>query len=188
MEENKLARKLSSRHVQMIALGGAIGTGLFLGSGNAIHQAGPILLVLYLVAGIFCFFMMRAIGELVLSDTSKSSFIEFVRAYLGDRFEFVIGWTYWLCWESIAMADLTASGIYIKFWFPHIPQWLTALIIVFILLAFNLLSVELFGELESWFSSIKVFAIIALIVTGIILLVCHTKVAGHAVSVSNLVD
>lgn len=187
MEENKLARKLSSRHVQMIALGGAIGTGLFLGSGNAIHKAGPILLVLYLIAGIFCFFMMRAIGELVLSDTSKSSFIEFIRDYLGDRFEFVVGWTYWLCWESVAMADLTASGIYIKFWFPHIPQWLTALVIVIVLLAFNLLSVELFGELESWFSSIKVFAIMALIATGVILLLCRAKVAGHIVSVGNLV-
>ena len=131
--------------------------------------------------------MMRAIGELVLSDTSKSSFIEFVRAYLGDRFEFVIGWTYWLCWESIAMADLTASGIYIKFWF-RISAMVDCLDHCLYLLAFNLLSVELFGELESWFSSIKVFAIIALIVTGIILLVCHTKVAGHAVSVSNLVD
>lgn len=188
MEENNLARKLSSRHVQMIALGGAIGTGLFLGSGNAIHQAGPILLILYLIAGIFCFFMMRAIGELVLSDTSKTSFIEFVRDYLGERFEFVIGWTYWLCWESVAMADLTASGIYIKFWFPHVPQWLTALIIILVLLAFNLLSVELFGELESLFSSIKVLAILALIVTGVVLLFCHTKVAGHIVSVKNLVD
>lgn len=188
MSENKLARQLSSRHVQMIAIGGAIGTGLFLGSGTAIHAAGPALLGLYALAGLVCFFMMRAVGELVLSDTGKSSFIEFIREYLGERWEFVIGWTYWLCWESLAMADLTASGIYIKYWFPWIPQWVTALVIVAVLLAFNLLSVGLFGELESWFSSIKVFAILALIVTGVVLLVLHAHVGGQVVTMRNLVN
>ncbi|MFK5705470.1 amino acid permease [Ligilactobacillus sp. LYQ139] len=188
MSENKLARQLSSRHVQMIAIGGAIGTGLFLGSGTAIHAAGPALLGLYALAGLFCFFMMRAIGELVLSDTGKSSFIEFIREYLGERWEFVVGWTYWLCWESLAMADLTASGIYIKYWFPWIPQWVTALVIVAVLLTFNLLSVGLFGELESWFSSIKVFAILALIVTGVVLLVLHAHIGGQVVTMRNLVN
>ena len=165
--KNELSRALTHRHVQMIAIGGAIGTGLFLGSGSAIQKAGPALILAYLIAGIFCFFMMRAIGELVLSDTTKTSFIEFVRQYLGSRFEFIIGWTYWLCWISLAMADLTASGIYIRYWFPQVPQWLTALIIILVLLAFNLFSVGLFGELETWFSSIKVLAIMALIVTGL---------------------
>ncbi|WGN89629.1 amino acid permease [Ligilactobacillus faecis] len=186
--KNELSRALTHRHVQMIAIGGAIGTGLFLGSGSAIQKAGPAIIIAYLVAGIFCFLMMRAIGELILSDTSKSSFIEFVREYLGVKWEFVVGWTYWLCWESLAMADLTASGIYIRYWFPNIPQWLTALVIILILLAFNLLSVGVFGELEAWFSSIKVMAIIALIVTGLVLLVTSANVGGHQVQLSNLVE
>lgn len=186
--KNELSRALTHRHVQMIAIGGAIGTGLFLGSGSAIQKAGPAIIISYLVAGIFCFLMMRAIGELILSDTSKSSFIEFVREYLGVKWEFVVGWTYWLCWESLAMADLTASGIYIRYWFPNIPQWLTALVIILILLAFNLLSVGVFGELEAWFSSIKVMAIIALIVTGLVLLVTSANVGGHQVQLSNLVE
>lgn len=186
--KNELSRALTHRHVQMIAIGGAIGTGLFLGSGSAIQKAGPAIIFAYLIAGIFCFLMMRAIGELILSDTSKSSFIEFVREYLGEKWEFVVGWTYWLCWESLAMADLTASGIYIRYWFPNIPQWVTALVIILILLTFNLLSVGVFGELESWFSSIKVMAIIALIVTGFILLATSANVGGNQVQLSNLVN
>ncbi len=186
--KNELSRALTHRHVQMIAIGGAIGTGLFLGSGSAIQKAGPAIILAYLIAGIFCFLMMRAIGELILSDTSKASFIEFVRQYLGEKWEFVVGWTYWLCWESLAMADLTASGIYIRYWFPNIPQWLTALAIILILLAFNLLSVGVFGELEAWFSSIKVLAIMALIATGLILLLTSANVGGHQVQLSNLVD
>ena len=186
--KNELSRALTHRHVQMIAIGGAIGTGLFLGSGSAIQKAGPALILAYLIAGIFCFFMMRAIGELVLSDTTKTSFIEFVRQYLGSRFEFIIGWTYWLCWISLAMADLTASGIYIRYWFPQVPQWLTALIIILVLLAFNLFSVGLFGELETWFSSIKVLAIMALIVTGLILLFTSADIGGHHVTIMNLVN
>ncbi|MFT9452131.1 amino acid permease [Liquorilactobacillus ghanensis] len=186
--KNELSRGLTHRHIQMIAIGGAIGTGLFLGSGSAIKAAGPAIILAYLIAGIICFFMMRAIGELVLSDLKLTSFIDFVRRYLGDRFEFVIGWTYWLCWESLAMADLTASGIYLRYWFPIIPQWVTPLIIILVLLGFNLLSVGVYGELESWFASIKVLAIVALIVTGIVLLVLGTKVGGHQVSLGNLVN
>ncbi|MEN8553190.1 amino acid permease [Lactiplantibacillus plantarum] len=188
MENQQLARKLKRRHVQMIALGGAIGTGLFLGSGSAIKQAGPSILLAYAIGGFFCYLMMRALGELLLSDTRLHSFLEFINRYLGKRFEFAIGWTYWLCWISLAMADLTASGIYIRYWFPWIPQWVTPLIIILILLVFNMLSVSAFGELEYWFSMIKVVAIIALIVTGAILIGSSAHVGGQTVSVTNLVS
>ncbi|KRL97562.1 amino acid permease [Liquorilactobacillus satsumensis] len=184
--KNELERSLTHRHIQMIAIGGAIGTGLFLGSGTAIQKAGPALILAYLIAGIICFFMMRAIGELVLSDTRLTSFIDFVREYLGDRWEFVIGWTYWLCWISLAMADLTASGIYLRYWFPFIPQWLVPLVIIITLLGFNLFSVGVYGELESWFASIKVLAIIALIVTGIFLILLRVKIGTNTVSLDNL--
>lgn len=188
MENQQLARKLKRRHVQMIALGGAIGTGLFLGSGTAIRQAGPSILLAYAIGGFFCYLMMRALGELLLSNTRHRSFLEFIEEYLGKKFEFSIGWTYWLCWISLAMADLTASGIYIRYWFPWLPQWVTPLIIILVLLAFNLLSVSAFGELEYWFSMIKVIAIVALIVTGLVLLGSSAHVGGHAVTVTNLVN
>ena len=189
MDENrKLSRSLQSRHIQMIAIGGAIGTGLFLGSGSAIRKAGPSIILSYLIVGIFCFFMMRAVGELLLSDISKHSFLDFVKQYLGDRMEFVAGWTYWSCWLSLAMADLTATGIYLKYWFPHLPQWVGPLVIIILLLMVNLINVGMFGEFESWFSMIKVAAIIALIVVGLGMTIFHYHSGNTTASFRNLVS
>lgn len=187
-QANSLSRSLKSRHIQMIAIGGAIGTGLFLGSGSAIHTSGPAIILSYLIVGIFCFLLMRGIGELLLSDTSKHSFLDFVKIYLGDRWEFVTGWTYWFCWISLAMADLTATGIYIKYWFPGVPQWIPPLIILLCLFGANLVNVGLFGEIESWFSMIKVVAIILLVVVGFGLAIFHTNVDGSTASFSQLVN
>lgn len=184
----QLKRSLNSRHITMIAIGGAIGTGLFLGSGQAIHDAGPSIIIAYLVMGIFTFLLMRALGELMLSDTSKHSFIDFVKVYLGPRAEFMTGWMYWICWISLAMADLTATGIYLKFWFPHLPQWVGPLVIVFLLMLANMVNVGLFGEIESWFAFIKVIAIEALIVVGLIMVFSHRMVNGTPASFSNLVS
>ncbi len=186
-KQPKLNRALKSRHVTMIAIGGAIGTGLFLGSGSAIHVAGPAIILSYLIVGIITFFMMRALGELIIADSNHGSFLESIGKYLGKRAQFVAGWTYWACWLSLAMADLTATGIYLRYWFPKLPQWVGPLIIITLLLLINLLNVGLFGELESWFSLIKVIAIAALIVTGIILIILHAKIDNHIVSLSNLV-
>ena len=184
----KLSRSLKSRHITMIAIGGAIGTGLFLGSGSAIRAAGPAIILTYLIVGIFCFFMMRALGELLLADPSKHSFIDSVKEYLGDRMEFIAGWTYWSCWLSLAMADLTATGIYLKYWFPNLPQWVGPLVIVVLLMLVNMVNVGLFGELESWFSTIKVVAIIALIVVGLAMVLFHTKTHTGYASFANLVN
>ncbi|APX71371.1 amino acid permease [Companilactobacillus allii] len=189
MEEKKtLSRSLGSRHIQMIAIGGAIGTGLFLGSGEAIHKSGPSIIFSYLITGLFCFLMMRAIGELLLSDTTKHSFLEFIRQYLGNRAEFVTGWAYWFCWITLAMADLTASGIYIKYWFPIIPQWLSALVILLILVTVNFVNVKLFGEMESGFSMIKVIAIIVLVVVGIGMAIFKLPVGSGNAGFSNLIS
>ena len=147
--EPKLERSLKSRHVMMIAIGGAIGTGLFLGSGEAIKQAGPAIILSYLIVGIFAFFMMRALGELILADPTKHSFIELIKVYLGDRVEFIAGWMYWACWLTLAMADLTATGIYLRYWFPSLPQWVGPLVIIILLMLVNMVNVGLFGELES---------------------------------------
>lgn len=186
-ETQQLNRSLNSRHITMIAIGGAIGTGLFLGSGQAIHHAGPSIIIAYLVMGIFTFMLMRALGELMLSDTSKHSFIDFVSTYMGHRMEFVTGWMYWICWISLAMADLTATGIYLKFWFPHLPQWVGPLIIVLLLMLANMVSVGIFGEIESWFSLVKVAAIIALILIGLGMVFNHHVVNGVPASFNNLV-
>ena len=186
-QQQNLKRSLKSRHVTMIAIGGAIGTGLFLGSGKAIQQAGPAIILSYLIVGIFCFFMMRALGELILADTSKHSFIDSVKEYLGDRMEFVAGWMYWACWLTLAMADLTATGIYLKYWFPSMPQWVGPLSIVVLLMLVNMVNVGLFGELESWFSMIKVLAIIVLIVIGAVMLLMHSHIDNRTVELSNLV-
>lgn len=187
-QEQKLSRSLKSRHITMIAIGGAIGTGLFLGSGSAIRKAGPSIILSYLVVGIFCFFMMRALGELLMSDLSKHSFIDFVGEYLGDRMEFATGWIYWACWLTLAMADLTASGIYLRYWFPALPQWVGPLLIILILMLINTVNVGFFGELESAFSMIKVAAIVILIVIGFALAFLHAPVDGGQARFANLVN
>ncbi|MDO4903185.1 MAG: amino acid permease [Limosilactobacillus sp.] len=187
-QKHKLNRSLKSRHITMIAIGGAIGTGLFLGSGSAIHAAGPSIILSYLIVGIFIFFMMRALGELLLEDTSRVSVMDSIRIYLGDRWEFVAGWMYWACWLTLAMTDLTATGIYLRYWFPSLPQWAGPLIIVVTLMLINMINVGLFGELESWFSTIKVLAIVSLIAVGAVLIIMHAHVSGRAVSLGNLVN
>lgn len=170
IREQKLSRGLKNRHIQLIAIGGAIGTGLFLGSGKSIHFAGPSILFAYLITGIICFFIMRSLGELLLSNLEYHSFVDFVRDYLGDMAALITGWTYWFCWISLAIADLTAVGLYTQYWLPDVPQWLPGLIALLILLIMNLATVKLFGELEFWFALIKVIAILALIVIGLFMI------------------
>ncbi|KLV31707.1 amino acid permease [Priestia megaterium] len=185
MEQRELKRDLSNRHVQLIAIGGTIGTGLFLGSGKAIQLAGPSIIFAYLIVGIALFFVMRALGELLLSKAGYQSLTDIAEEYLGPWASFVTGWTYWFCWIMTAMADVIAVGVYVKYWF-NIPQWIPALICVIILLGLNLLTVKLFGELEFWFALIKVITILALIIIGVILLVMGFKTDAGSVTVQNL--
>ncbi|SUP42029.1 amino acid permease [Veillonella criceti] len=185
-QEQTLARGLKNRHVQLIAIGGAIGTGLFLGSGHSIALAGPAILFAYIITGGICFLMMRALGELLLSNTKYHTFIEFVQDYMGEKTAFVTGWTYWFCWISVAMADITAVGIYVKYWFPSIEAWIPSLVTLFLLLLMNLLTVKLFGELEFWFACIKVAAIVALIVLGIYFIMTGQPTSVGIASFSNL--
>lgn len=167
MQQETLTRGLKNRHVQLMAIGGAIGTGLFLGAGKTIQLTGPSILLAYIITGMVLFLIMRALGELLLSNLQYHSFVDFVRDYLGNMAAFITGWTYWFCWISIAMADITAVGMYTQFWFPNVPQWMPGLIALVILLIMNLATVKLFGEMEFWFALIKVIAILALIVVGL---------------------
>ena len=186
MSNQTLERGLKNRHVQLIAIGGAIGTGLFLGSGKSIYLAGPSILFAYMITGIICFFIMRALGELLLSNLNYTSFVDFIEEYFGNKAAFITGWTYWFCWISLAMADLTAVGLYIQYWFPSIPQWMPCLIALVILLFMNLATVKLFGEMEFWFALIKVVAILALIGVGLFMIFKGFSTNAGSSSFSNL--
>ncbi|WP_145381543.1 amino acid permease [Staphylococcus epidermidis] len=183
----QLQRELNNRHIQLIAIGGAIGTGLFLGSRQTISLTGPSLLFTYMLIGIVLFAFMRALGELLLSNSKFNSFVDIANEYLGPFGGFVIGWTYWVCWIVSSMSDLTAMGQYFAYWYPQVPHWLTVLFIVLLLISFNLLGARLFGELEFWFSIIKVVTIITMVIVGLVLIFLSFKTEyGHA-SFGNLI-
>lgn len=185
MEQQQLKRELKNRHVQLIAIGGTIGTGLFLGSGKAIALAGPSIILAYLIVGTALFFVMRALGELLLSNAGYTSFTDFATEYIGPWAGYVTGWTYWFCWIMTAMADIIAVGVYTNYWFD-IPQWVPAIGCLVFLLLLNLLTVKLFGELEFWFALIKIITIIALIIIGVFMLVTGFQTSSGTVSVENL--
>lgn len=159
-----LHRDLSNRQIQLIAIGGAIGTGLFMGSGRTITQAGPAVVVVYGVIGFFVFFVLRAMGELLLSNLNYKSFVDFAADLLGPVAGFFIGWSYWFAWVVTGVAEVVAIVGYSKYWWPGLPDWIPALVTVLVVLAFNLFSVRNFGEIEFWFSLIKIVAILGLIV------------------------
>lgn len=165
-DEPQLTRGLRNRHLQLIAIGGAIGTGLFLGSGRTIHLAGPSILLVYAIIGFFLFFVMRAMGELLLSNLAYKSFADFVTDLIGPWAGFYMGWTYWMCWVVIGIADTTAITGYLGLWFPDLPKWIPAVCVVLLLTGLNMVAVRVFGELEFWFAMIKIVTIVALVLIG----------------------
>ncbi|WP_273793198.1 amino acid permease [Brucella anthropi] len=186
-EETHLARNLSNRHLQLIAIGGAIGTGLFMGSGKTISLAGPSILLVYAIIGFMLFFVMRALGEILLSNLEYRSFADFAGDYLGPWAQFFTGWTYWLCWIVTGVADVVAVSGYVSFWFPELALWIPALGLIFTLLALNLPTVRNFGEIEFWFALIKIVAIVGLIIAGVYMLSTgFTLPNGSQASVAHL--
>ncbi|MFK4103150.1 amino acid permease [Streptomyces sp. NPDC019531] len=184
--EEGYERGLGSRQIQMIAIGGAIGVGLFLGAGANIEKAGPSLILMYALAGVIVYFIMRALGELLLYRPVSGSFAEYAREFLGPFWGFVTGWTYWLLWVVTGMAELTAAAIYINYWFPAIPRWVTALAFLILLYVANLISVKIFGEIEFWFSMVKVTALIGMIVIGLGVVTFGFSAAGDTATAANL--
>lgn len=172
---------LKPRQLQMIAIGGAIGTGLFLGAGARLVKAGPGLFLVYGVCGIFVFLMLRALGELVLHRPSWGSFVSYAREFFGERAAFIVGWMYFLNWAMTSIDDTTAIATYLHHWtaFGAIPQWLLALGALVVVLSMNLISVEWFGELEFWAALIKVFALVTFLIVGIVFLAGRFKIDGH---------
>ncbi len=184
--EPHLSRNLRNRHIQLIALGGTIGVGLFLGSAQAIHKAGPALILTYVVAGIAIFFIMRALGELLTYRPVAGSFATYADEFCGPFAGFVTGWSYWFMWVLTAMAELTAIGVYVRFWLPAVPQWLPPLVALVALYGINLFAVRVFGELEFWFALIKIVTILALILAGVAVIVFHFGDFGSHASFANL--
>ncbi|MEU3416495.1 MULTISPECIES: amino acid permease [unclassified Streptomyces] len=178
-------RGLGARQIQMIAIGGAIGTGLFLGAGKGISKAGPSLILAYAVAGLVIFLIMRALGELLMYRPVSGSFSDYAREFIGPFAGFVTGWTYWLFWVVTGITEVTAAAKYMTYWFD-IPQWLSALVFTVVLYGANLISVKLFGELEFWFSMVKVTAIIGMILICVGILTIGFSDAGDTASVSHL--
>ncbi len=186
---DELRRNLHNRHIQLIAIGGAIGTGLFMGSGKTISLAGPSIIFVYMIIGFMLFFVMRAMGELLLSNLEYKSFSDFAADLLGPWAGYFTGWTYWFCWVVTGIADVVAISSYFQLWFPNFSVWMSALLCIAVFLSLNIATVKLFGEMEFWFAIIKIVAIVALIVTGIVLVAMHYPSPGGATAaISNIWD
>lgn len=182
---SQLARGLTARHILFIALGSAIGTGLFYGSAKAIQMAGPAVLLAYFIGGAAVFMMMRALGEMSVRDPVSGSFSHYATKYLGPMAGFITGWTYTFEMVVVCIADVTAFGIYMRVWFPFVDQWIWALAVILLIGGINLFHVKAFGEMEFWLCLVKVLAIIAMIVGGGILLLIGSNL-GHPIGISNL--
>ncbi|WP_165043679.1 amino acid permease [Dysgonomonas sp. ZJ709] len=186
--DNGLNRHLTNRHIQLIAIGGAIGTGLFMGSGKTISLSGPSILLVYAIIGFILFFVMRAMGELLLSNLKYKSFMDFATDLLGPMAGFYVGWTYWFSWIVTGAADLIAISGYVQYLVPGlVGPWVPALVCIILFLGLNLLSVKLFGEAEFWFSIIKIIAIMALIAIGILFIIYGFETpSGTTTSLNNI--
>jgi L-asparagine permease len=184
------SKSLKSRHVNMIAIGGAIGTGLFLGAGGRLAEAGPSLFIAYAVCGLFAFLVVRALGELVLYRPSSGAFVSYAREFLGEKGAYTAGWMYFLNWATTGIADITAVATYTHYWgmFSDVPQWVIALIALAVVLTVNLISVKIFGELEFWFAIVKVSALVIFMCIGIFLLVTQHPVDGTTPGPSLITD
>ena len=167
---NKLKHGLSTRHILMIALGSAIGTGFFFGAGESIQLAGPAILLSYAIGGVMMYIIVRALGEMAVAEPSSGSFSYYAYKYIGSYAGFVSGWNYWFNYIIVCMLELTATSIFMDYWFPNSVHWLITLVVMLIFTGINLLNVKWFGEFEFWFAGIKVLTVICLILFGVYIL------------------
>ena len=183
-------KAMGNRHVQMIAIGGAIGTGLFLGAGGRLQAAGPALAIIYLVCGIFSFFILRALGELVLHRASSGSFVSYAREFLGEKASYVAGWMYFVNWAMTGIVDITAVALYMHYWgaFGDVPQWVFALGALAIVGTMNMIGVKWFDEMEFWFALVKVLAIVIFLVVGVVFLGTGKPLDGNSTGFHLITD
>ncbi|MTR67200.1 amino acid permease [Streptococcus parasanguinis] len=186
--ENGMVRGLQNRHVQLIAIAGTIGTGLFLGAGRSLSLTGPSIILVYMLTGAFMYLMMRAIGEMLYMDPDQHTFINFITKYLGKGWGYFSGWSYWVSLVFLGMAEITAVSNYVQLWFPNWPAWQIQIVFLALLSCVNLIAVKVFGEVEFWFGMIKIVTILALIATGIFMVTTNFETpAGHA-SLTNITN
>ncbi|RAS77227.1 amino acid permease [Priestia endophytica] len=186
MAKKDLNRDLKNRHIQMIALGGTIGVGLFMGSASTIQWTGPSVMLAYAISGVFIFLIMRAMGEMLYVEPSTGSFATFGYKYIHPLAGYMTAWSNWFQWVIVGMAEIIAVGTYMQYWFPDLPPWIPGFIAMIILGAANLISVKSFGEIEFWFALIKIVTIILMIVAGIGLIFFGIGSGGEAIGLSNL--
>jgi amino acid transporter, AAT family len=184
--EEQTSHSLKNRHLQLMALGGAIGAGFFLGTGAAISQAGPALLIAYLLAGSMIYLVMRALGELTLAYPARGSFAAYATQFISPLAGFITGWSYWLTFLLVGVAEITGIGLLVHQWYPAIPQWIPALCATMTLYAINMRTVKSFGESEYWLAMIKVVAIVAVLLAGLAILIFKIGDSGAHAHVSNL--
>ncbi|HIT44888.1 MAG TPA: amino acid permease [Candidatus Aphodovivens excrementavium] len=165
--DGDLRRSLKNRHIQLIALGGAIGTGLFYGSSDSISLAGPSILLAYAIGGFVMFMIVRALSEMSVEDPRAGAFSYYATRYWSKRAGFVSGWNYWFNYILVSMVELSVVGSFVNYWFPEIPQWVSAAFFLVLITCINLLGVKRFGEVEFWFAIIKIAAVIAMILGGL---------------------
>ncbi|EGO64499.1 amino acid permease [Acetonema longum] len=181
-----MQRGLKNRHIQMIALGGAIGTGLFYGSAQTIQLVGPAITLSYIIGGIVIFMIMRMLGEMAVDEPVSGSFSYYAYKYWGEFPGFLSGWNYWFNYIIVSMAELTAVGIYINYWWPDVPHWVSALACLVLITLLNLIEVKMYGELEFWFAIVKVVAIIGMIILGAMMIFTGIGVGGTPLGFENL--
>lgn len=185
-EEQVLQRGLKERHISIMSLGTAIGVGLFLGSANAIQLAGPSILIGYAICGLIMFFIMRALGEMAIHNPVSGSFSQYAHDYVNPMTGFITGWNYWFLWVITCMAEITAVGLYMTYWFPDTSTWVWALAALIAIVSINYLAVKAYGEFEFWFALIKIVTIIAMIVIGLAMIIFGIGNGGIALGISNL--
>jgi L-asparagine permease len=185
-EQEGYKQSLGRRQVQMIAIGGAIGTGLFLGSASRLQSTGPALVLSYAFVGVIAFLLMRALGELVLHRPTSGAFVSYAREFYGEKWAYVTGWMYWLNWALTGIAELSAVGLYVQYWSPSFPTWETVLIALAVVLTVNLLSAAAFGEFEFWAALLKVTTIVVFLFVGLVVVVGGYHIGSHRAGFQNL--
>lgn len=182
--QGEMHRDLKTRHLSMIAIGGSIGTGLFLASGNAIHTAGPGgALVAYIAIGIMVYFLMTSLGEMATYMPVSGSFSTYASRFVDPAFGFALGWNYWFNWAITLAVDISTAAIIVQFWLPNTPAWLWSAIFLILIFGLNALSVKAYGESEYWFSIIKVATVIIFLIVGVLTIV--GILGGEAIGFSN---
>lgn len=186
IEQENLKKDLKDRHIQLIALGGVIGVALFMGSVQAGKLAGPALSLAYALGGVVMYFVLRALGEVAVEHPVASSFSGYARVFCGPVASFITGWTYWYQWVVLAMCEISAVGMYMKYWAPDLEQWIPALVCLGLMMIINLVAVKYYGEFEFWFALIKVVTIIAMLFVGGAMILFGLGNDGVPIGFSNL--